>query len=766
MRLKRFIRSIILKPVLATLVIAPSMLALAHEGDLKARDWEPPVYGPVWRLTDEVSSLAENAAVTFQSSGIRLMSWFPCNTFNSATTSGNDVWGYVSASGREYALMGLNNGTGFVEVTNPGSSTFVKFIAGVNSLWRNVKTYKTYAYSVSEGGGGIQVFDLAQIDNGIITELPSITTGGSTATHTMIINKQTGFLYRMGGSTNGVRVYNLEPNPAAPLYVTSWNPKYTHDGVVYNYTTGPYAGKEIFFACGGTNGGQTATGMDILDVTNKSNIVTLGRFTYPQAYFCHQVWMSEDLQYAYINDELDEDNIGVYNRGIIANISNLAAPTFAGTYTTGLVSIDHNEYVKGNNLFCSNYTTGLRIFDITNRASPTPTAYFDTYPDDDALARSTFNGLWSNYPFLPSGTILGSDIERGLFVWKVGEEPVTLSYPEGKPVLFNPTGQRISVLPTLSGSYTIPAGGVVLLTTQGSTTTQTPMQLESNGVYAAIAPPSTCGLPVSWSVRVTTNDNSVLNDPISGAYAATSAASVEVSVNQTMEVSPTGWSIGSTADGTLATSGTWVLADPVATTAQPENDHTLIGTKCYVTGNGAVGGSAGAADVDGGQTTLISALLPVSGLDDPQVSYWRWYSNDKGGAPNEDSMPISISGDNGATWVLLELVTQNANDWVQKKFRVADFVTVTAVGIKLKFVARDLNTGSLVEAAIDDVEVFSLQCPVVIPGDFNQDNIVDSSDVSILLLAYGECSGCVEDLDGSGIVDSADLSLQLLNLSS
>lgn len=757
----KFTLSKIIKSFLGAFIIAPCMLALAHEGDLKIRDWEPPIFGPVWRLDDEGGSTSLKSAVTFQSSGIRLMSWFPCNTFDSSNTSGNDVWGYVSPSGREYALMGLSNGTGFVEVTNPGASSIVKFFAGSSSLWRNVKTYKTYAYAVSEGGGGIQVFDLAQIDNGIVTQLPSITTGGSLATHTMIINNQTGYLYRMGGSTNGVRVYNLEPNPAAPVFVASWNPKYTHDGVVYNYKTGPYAGKEIFFACGGTNGGQTATGMDILDVTNKSNIVTLGRFTYPNAFFCHQVWMSEDLQYAYINDELDEDNLGVYNRGIIANISNLAAPTFAGTYSTGKVAIDHNEYVKGNSLFCSNYTTGLRIFDISNRTALTQTAFFDTYPDDDSSSRATFNGLWSNYPFLPSGTILGSDIERGLFVWKLGVEPVTVNYPEGKPEFFNPSGQRIAVAAVAGSGFSIPENGVVLQTTQGTAITSTPMQLETSGLYAAISPSSTCGLPISWKIVVTTNDNSTLNDPSSGEYNAISGLGATVTVDQTMEALTTGWVIGGTADGTVATTGTWFLGDPIGSNAQPEDDHTVVGTKCYVTANGSVGGSVGEADVDGGQTTLTSALLSVSGLDDPKVSYWRWYSNDKGSAPNEDTMPIYISGNNGLNWVLLELVSENANAWVQKTFRISDFVSVTAGGVKLKFVARDLGTGSAVEAAIDDTRVFSTLCPTTIPGDLNGDLAVDSSDLGALLAAYGSCSNCPEDFNNSGSVDSEDLGFLL-----
>ena len=61
----------------------------------------------------------------------------------------------------------------------------------------------------------------------------------------------------------------------------------------------------------------------------------------------------------------------------------------------------------------SNYERGLTILDITDPATPTEAGYFDTYtPSDNA----SFNGAWGVYPFLPSGNILVSDINSGLYV--------------------------------------------------------------------------------------------------------------------------------------------------------------------------------------------------------------------------------------------------------------------------------------------------------------------------------------------------------------
>jgi aminopeptidase S len=208
--------------------------------------------------------------------------------------------------------------------------------------------------------------------------------------------------------------------------------------------------------------------------------------------------------------------------------------------------------------------------------------------------------------------------------------------------------------------------------------------------------------------------------------------------------------------GDTATAGQWVRVDPVGTSAQPENDSADLGALCFVTGQGAVGGAAGAADVDGGVTTLLSPTMNAS-HPESRIVYRRWYSNNLGGAPNADSMPVSISGDGGASWVLLETVVENAGAWVERSFRVADFVAPSA-NVRLRFEARDLGTGSLVEAGVDFVRVVVEGCPAV-PADLNGDGTVDSADLGILLAAWG-LPGAT-DLDGSGATDSADLGILL-----
>jgi aminopeptidase S len=277
--------------------------------------------------------------------------------------------------------------------------------------------------------------------------------------------------------------------------------------------------------------------------------------------------------------------------------------------------------------------------------------------------------------------------------------------------------------------------------------------------WSATGPATTCGATVSWSVEAFISDGTSVKYPIAGTNSSLSAGAVNVAASDACEAS-TDWVVGATGDN--ATAGIWINADPVGTAAQPEDDHSVSGTKCWITGNGAVGASVGAADIDGGTTTLASPAYSTAALSDPYVSYWRWYSNNQGSDPNNDSMPIQISGNGGTTWVQLELVTENAGAWVQKKFRVLDFVTPTAGTIKLRFIARDLGAGSVVEAGVDDIAVTELVCPTALEGDLDGDGMVGASDIAVLLLDFGPCGGCASDLDRSGAVDSGDIAFLLL----
>ncbi len=399
-------------PLFTTAIIAVSAtsLLIAHPDDPKIRDSQPAIKADAFRLDQHVGSTRSIGG--FQSENVVLHSWLPLNELDGAS-AGNDSWGYVSQSGREYALMGTTSSTVIVEITNPGNAQVIEILDGPNSTWRDIKTYGTFMYCVSEGGGGIQVFNLADIDNGNVQTYNS---AGSGASHNVAIDTTSGYLYRTGGAANGLYIYDLS-NPTTPVQVGEWTDRYVHDAQVITYTEGPFAGRQIAFCCAGFNGGWSDTGLTIVDVTNKSNPFVVSQTYYSNAAYCHQGWLSEDKTLFYINDELDEQSNGGQTTTRIINVEDIENPSFVGTFTSGTNATDHNLYTHNGLIFEANYRSGLRIFDTTNPLNPTQYGYFDTYPDNDS---SSMNGLWNVYPYFPSGTVIGSDLERGLFVWKLG----------------------------------------------------------------------------------------------------------------------------------------------------------------------------------------------------------------------------------------------------------------------------------------------------------------------------------------------------------
>jgi choice-of-anchor B domain-containing protein len=336
----------------------------------------------------------------------------------------------------------LNNGTGVAEVTDPGNTTVVTHLPGVSSIWRDIKTYLNYAYAVSEGGGGIQVFDLALIDSGTIVDLGNITTGGGTLkTHNVAINADSARLYRVGGGgspTKGLRIFSLA-NPAVPAFLGAYNTRYCHDAQIVTWTEAPYAGVEVAFCSGNNTSGGGQPGVEILDVSDPTNITQIGSidlsappiFSHAAAY-SHQGWLSPDRRYFFINDEVDESTTGNPTTTRILDVQDLTNPTQVGIFVNTTAARDHNLYTKGNQIFQANYRSGVRVLDASNPLALFEIGFFDTYPPND---NPNYNGLWSVYPYFPSGTFIGSDIEKGLFVWTLDAPMVPTLSGEGIGVL-------------------------------------------------------------------------------------------------------------------------------------------------------------------------------------------------------------------------------------------------------------------------------------------------------------------------------------------
>jgi choice-of-anchor B domain-containing protein len=700
---------------LAALVLSP--LALTHEGDPKILDLEPPYEGPGFRSGRPdvlAGGKAAVAAPEFPADGVQLLSWLPLSEL-AGGTSANSCYGYTSPSGREYALIGLRSGTGVVEITNPGDPQVIATVPGPTSLWRDVRTYADHMYMVSEGGEGIQVADLSQVDAGVVTLVGTVLAGGVAATHTVFIDEVSGFLYRAGGGQNGLRIYDLS-TPASPQLVGTWSDRYVHEVTVVTYPSGPYAGRQIAFCCGGFNSGWSNTGVSILDVTNKGSIQVLDHFSYPGARYCHQAWPSEDLTTLYINDELDENGSITTNTKVV-DITDLSNPVVKQPFSNSSTAIGHNLYVKGDRIYEANYRSGLRVFDNSDPLKPVEVAWFDTWPEDDG---AKFNGLWNNYPYFQSGVVIGSDIERGLFVWWVGDPQLTFAYPAGLPDVIDLAGEPLTVSISEQAAGALVPGSEELHYDDGTGWQSVPLVAQGGGQYSADLPALDCGQTVAWYVSARSTNGITWTDPQGGPVLFHESRAAQSAVQVALEdlESSAGWELEALDD--TATEGRWILVAPQGSVATPGFDRSPgAGSRCALTQQQGVSGlPPNAHDVDGGKTTLTSPPLDASGLGEAWISYWRWFSNDKGDAPGEDVFEVQVSSSaSGGPWVPVETVGPTGpgtqGGWVRHQFRLTDFVAPSAT-VRLRFIASDTGDDSLIEAAVDDLELLDLACP---PGD-------------------------------------------------
>ncbi|MGE4620225.1 MAG: choice-of-anchor B family protein [Planctomycetota bacterium] len=719
--------------LLCTLALLGSgFLVIGHENDPKARDRQPPYNGPGYR-----SALPGpqpfGPVGGFPADGVNLEAWIPLNEMQAGIANGNDCWGYTSPSGREYALMAHSSGTTVVEVTNPGNPTILGTIDGPNSLWRDVKTHENFAYAVSEGGGGIQVIDLSDVDSGIVTLANTVTDGGGLSSHNVAIDNDSEYLYRCGGGSNGLRIYRLQ-DALNPSFEGSWSGDYVHDAQVVRMDAGPFAQRQIAFLCTGSG----PVSFDILDITVKTNIVTLGQLVYPGGAYSHQGWLSPDQQLFYLGDELDEGP-GVPTKTFVIDVSDLTNPTLLTEYTNGNSAIGHNIYTVDNLVFEANYRSGMRILDATDPLNLTEVAYFDTYPDDD---NPSFNGLWSLYPYFASGTVIGSDLERGLFVWSLGADPLTFAYPNGIPDQIDPTGDVVDVQIIPTTGFSVDPQSPTLWFNDGSGWFSSVMTFLGNDNYQGVFPNFVCGVEVNWYVEAAVVGGTASTDPAAAPVSFYASSAIQGTVDfysDDME-QDLGWTAGVAGD--TATTGVWTRANPNGTAAQPEDDQSPAGVNCWFTGQGTVGGALGENDVDAGITTLLSPVLDLSSATSPLISYWRWFSNNSGAGPGTDTFRVEISSNGGTSWVAVEVLGPTGNftsgGWFEHQFLVTDFVPLTA-SIRLRFIAEDVGAASIVEAAIDDLRVSEVLC-----NDCNGNGVGDDEDIA---------SGTSTDLDGDGIPD-------------
>jgi choice-of-anchor B domain-containing protein len=423
-------------------------LAVQRQGFKWARDRAAAEAGliddspaPALQATQVVSATClQGFAAQFPCRNIDFQGQIALGQFSSTPTSAANLWGFVDLNdNREYGVIGLRNGTAIVDVSDPAHPREVATIPGNTSTWREVKIYqvrdtaanryRTYAYICTEApNSGIQVLDLSGLPN---TVTLATTLTDTSSQHTLYVSNidygtnmalpgAEPFLFAAGSNVNSGawRVYSLA-NPAQPQLITAApaGTQYMHDSTSLYITDGRTTQCDQGHSPCQVLVDFNENSVDLWDVTNKTQAVRLSSTTYATAEYTHSGWPSADQRSLFFHDELEEIRRGLKTEIYTMNLDNLRAPSIVTSYQGAGTSTDHNGYTKGSRYFVSHYRRGLVIFDVSNPAQLREIGAFDTFLAPAADVAGT-DGAWGVYPFLPSGTVLISDISNGLFALK------------------------------------------------------------------------------------------------------------------------------------------------------------------------------------------------------------------------------------------------------------------------------------------------------------------------------------------------------------
>ena len=385
------------------------------------------------------SNCVQGAAGSFPCRNVDFWSQIPLAQFSSRPVSAANVWGFVDLNdNREYAVLGLRNGTAIVEVTDPANPREVVTVAGNASPWREVKVYqvrdtaanrwRAYAYvSTEAANSGVQVIDMSGLPQ---TAALASTNMDTSSQHTLYVSNidystnaalpgATPMLFVAGSnlSPGSWRAYSLA-NPASPQFVSSApSGGYMHDSTSLLITDARTA------QCApGHNPCEVLVDFNVdqvqlWDVTNKLQPLLLGTATNPNNRYIHSGWPTAPTNASHLifHDELEEIQLGLPTRLYTLDLASLCAPTVQVSHTGPTTTTDHNGYMRGSNYYVSHYRRGVVVYDAANPNALVEIASFDNYLVPISNIAGT-DGAWGVYPFLPSGNLLLSDIENGLFV--------------------------------------------------------------------------------------------------------------------------------------------------------------------------------------------------------------------------------------------------------------------------------------------------------------------------------------------------------------
>jgi len=384
--------------------------------------------------------------------------------------------------------------------------------------------------------------------------------------------------------------------------------------------------------------------------------------------------------------------------------------------------------------------------------------WFDTSP----LSGGGYEGCWGVYPFLPSGNIVASDMQQGLYV--LTPSYIRACYLEGSAIDSICGAPIAGVKVTIVGAGVLdstnnigeyktgtPDAGTYTVTFQKAGyntvtinnvvldhTIITPLNVQMvssqsvslSGVVGSSSGTPLANIPVSisnsnYAYSYTSDNNGAFSQCglISGTYDIYAGAWGYVTycdntnltngnINITLQngiyddfAFDYNWTVNSTAP-----TGVWTRAIPAGTfqgsfAANPNADASGdCGGRAFVTGNNNA--AVGADDIDDGYTVLTSPTFDLTNISNPHIKYARWFYNGGGAGAANDSLIIKIS--NGTQTVNLEVVTNSTagnSSWVEKDFLITNSIIPITSTMQIIAYAVDVLPGHLVEAGFDHFRV-------------------------------------------------------------
>ena len=358
-------------------------------------------YNPIATVDDSSCQIiSDNINLLFNWSDSTL----PINSLGGSYT---DVYG-IAINGGEYAVIGSTMGAHIIDVTNPSQSYEAAFVPGAfqGSLvtHRDYFHMDNYLYAVcDQGSSTLQIIDLSNLPNSatVIYDTDSLIS----TTHNIFIDTLNKKLYTTSG-----KVFDIS-DPINPSFLFHMGFFY-HDLYVENDTG--------YFNC-------FSNGLQIYEMTTNSPQYLGSLTSYPDQGTNHSGWKKDSI---YL---MADENGGLSLKVIdVSDLNNLQVIALFNSGVLPSPAVPHNLIIQDNFVYVSYYCDGLQVFDISNPNNPIKAGYYDTYP---SIYCSGFKGNWGVDPLLPSGIILVSDVQSGLFVLEFDYSPQSIC--EGDSILFD-----------------------------------------------------------------------------------------------------------------------------------------------------------------------------------------------------------------------------------------------------------------------------------------------------------------------------------------